>query len=77
MKAIKRPIAIEVITLEELLKQEREDIEIRKEDGSFQIFNRLHKSWIKLELEDYVNITDLFDTYPISKKVFDETYQTV
>jgi len=78
MKAIKKPIPIEVILLEDLLKQKREDIEIKRGGPiDYQIYNRKHQSWIGCELHDYINVTDINDTYPIAKDVFEATYQII
>lgn len=75
MQAIKKPIPIEVAEFTggpSFQYQQRPKI-----GGGFEIWNALHGSWIGIEKGDYINVTNPQDTYPIQRKVFEETYDVV
>jgi hypothetical protein len=81
MRAIKRPIPIEVTVFEPSQKPWPIGVEDVLLEGSptgrYRVWNELHKSWISLDPGDYVNVTAPGDTYPIAKAVFDSTYDIV
>ena len=72
----KKPTQVKLIQLKELLELDQEnDIEIRETPSSeYEVYNKLHQSWIKLELEDYINITTPGDYYPIKKHIVEASY---
>lgn len=43
--------------------------------GSFEVYNALHDSWIKLKVGDWLNVQDLEDVYPIEASYFAEHYE--
>jgi hypothetical protein len=45
--------------------------------GQTAVWNELHKSWIGLSEGDYLNVSNPGDIYPISKAVFEATYEVV
>ena len=49
----------------------------RRPDGTFAVFNELHKSEITLESGDYVNVTTEGDYYPIKAHIVAESYEPV
>lgn len=76
MKAIKKP---NVIIVEEFILDKKWPINVRPQpDGpGYEVYCKLHNSWIKIKPSDMINVTNPDDTYPIDRKVFDETYDIV
>lgn len=76
MKAIKKPIPIEVEEFQPDNRQWPHGVD-KGDDGHYFVFNSLHKSAIRLEAGDFVNVTDLNDLYPIKRAIFYATYDVV
>jgi len=55
------------------------DVEVRIPHGgsSFEVWNALHGSWIKLDPGDYINIPTPGDYYPIKASIVAINYQQV
>ncbi len=81
MKAIKKPIPIEVERFDSNLPmpriRERAKVQTRPGAGNYQVWNEKHFSWIGFEHGDYLNVTNVDDIYPIAKDVFEATYDVV
>lgn len=79
MKAIKKPIPIEIVEFDpNSLSPDGVSISGNDEEPSaFAVFNKLHSSWIGLKPGDYLNVTDLGDVYPIDRATFERTYDVV
>lgn len=78
LQAVKTPIPIMVEKFDP--SSEPWPLQVHeRSSGEFQVFNRLHESWINLQPGDYVNVTDTTgqDIYPIDKATFDSTYTVV
>jgi hypothetical protein len=41
----------------------------------FEVYNKLHNSWIGIKLNDFINVTNPEDHYPIDSEVFRKTYE--
>ena len=44
-------------------------------DGYFVVWNNLHKTYIKLQLGDYIRVDKENDRYPIDRQTFMATYE--
>lgn len=71
MKAVKRPIPIEVVQF--TLAAPPACVQARA-DGSHFVWNELHQSEINIKPGDYLNVTSPGDIYPIEEAVFASTY---
>lgn len=49
----------------------------RRGHDTYEVWNQLHESWIKLKPGDYVRIDDSNDNYPIDEDTFNNTYTLV
>ena len=76
MKAVKRPIPIEVVEFHPDTVLQLGVIFMGTPNG-YRVFNNLHKSYIGVEIGDFLNITNLDDVYPINREVFFNTYDVV
>ena len=79
MKAIKKPIPIEVVVFDPL-GPGHPGVKIGAGAGTEYkpaVWNALHQSWIGLSPGDYLNVTNPKDIYPIAKAVFETTYEVV
>lgn len=74
MKAIKKPIPIEVT---ELRAGESLPLGVIWKDGFLYVRNKLHNSDIQTKFGDFINITNPDDIYPIEKDVFKNTYDVI
>jgi hypothetical protein len=81
MKAIKKPIPIEVALF---LADAHARVPIAEgviihtsDEGRHTVWNALHKSWIGVRDGDYLNITKVDDIYPIDKATFEATYDII
>lgn len=46
-------------------------------DGEYQVYCKLHTSWIKFNLGDYIAFQDENDMYPVDKDYFMEHYSII
>lgn len=82
MKAVKRPILIEVWEFQPGSEAPL-SVQIRTTVNGvgprYQVLNNLHGSWIDVKPGDYLNVTDTSgrDIYPIDRKTFEQTYDLV
>jgi len=55
------------------------DVEIRinRAVGSPEVYNALHKSWIKLDPGDYINVSTPGDYYPIKAHIVAASYERI
>lgn len=79
MKAIKRPIPIDVVKFPpdagDVIPV---DVTLRSsEKGRWEVWNALHASWVGFSEGDYLNVTNEQDVYPIEAQVFAVTYDVV
>lgn len=77
MKAIKKPIPIEVEEFQPNVQPWPK--QVHSTPQGYEVFNALHESWIKIQPGDYVNVTDKSgqDIYPIDRATFERTYDIV
>lgn len=78
MKAVKKPIPIEVVEFDP--DDIPNGVQISGNDDppeAYGVFNQLHSSWIGIKRGDYLNVTDLTDVYPIDRATFERTYTVV
>lgn len=75
MKAIKKPIPIEVLEFDPA--QIPTGVLTVERDGEWKVFNRLHGSWIGVKSGDYLNVGSMADVYPIDRDTFLRTYDPV
>ena len=50
---------------------------VRRERGQFEVYDRLHDTWVKFEDEDWIIQGIQGEFYPCKRDVFEETYQPV
>lgn len=80
MKAVKKPIPIEVVQFgPRALTHLPSYVQWRHADSKYSVFNARHSSWIDVKIGDYLNVTDTTgrDIYPIDRETFDRTYDVV
>lgn len=80
MRAVKKPIPIDVVEFNGMspLEVKTRRRHVGDDDNpSHEIWNAKHESWIGLNVGDYINVTDLGDTYPIARDVFARTYDVL
>lgn len=79
MKAVKKPIPIEVEEFQPEKLPWPPQVHAKPLKGCYEVFNDLHQSWITIQPGDYVNVTDKTgrDIYPIDRATFARTYDIV
>ena len=80
MKAVKKPIPIEVVRFDGGTASIPDGVSYSNnplEFGGWAIFNRARADWLPLKVGDYLNVTDLNDVYPISAEYFAAHYEVI
>lgn len=79
MKAVKKPIAIDVTVFE--ASRVPEGVKVKYDNSpeslGWHVFNELHGSWIGVKEGDFLNVTSLQDVYPIDASYFSMNYDVV
>lgn len=76
MKAIKKPIPIEVVVFGEV--EPPPFVNCRpKIGGGWEVWNQPGQAWVLVKEGDYLNVSDANDIYPIPKGVFEASYDIV
>lgn len=75
MKARKKPIVIDVVVFD--LTQPHLGVDLREQNGLWQVYNLTRDEWTYLGPGDLLNVTDLNDVYPISSEYFADHYEIV
>lgn len=74
-KAIKKPTPISIVFVKEAINNADFLIRRRKEgDKQYEVYNEKHRSWIGCDGDDYLNISEKEDVYPIAQDYFKEHY---
>lgn len=72
MKYQKKPIVVELV---EFTRTGPENGYVRaRSDGTFYVWNDLHKSEINIDYGDFINISSPGDYYPIKQHIVESTY---
>lgn len=50
---------------------------VRVDGKNYQVFNKLHFSWINFKLGDFIAFDDVNDMYPVDKDYFAQNYDIV
>lgn len=81
MKAVKKPIPIEVVIFDPHTTDLPAYVQWRSNEQAFTyaVFNALHSSWIEVKPGDYLNVNDRtgHDIYPIDRATFERTYYVI
>jgi hypothetical protein len=77
MKAVKRPIPIEVEEFQPDKTPWPLGVKASVNAGEYFVWNELHASRINIKPGDFVNVTVASDVYPIDRETFDRTYDVV
>jgi hypothetical protein len=81
MKAIKKPIPIEVVVFDPAAPLTLPIFVVwrRNDPLGYSVFNALHGSWIDVQIGDYLNVSDQTgrDIHPIDRATFERTYDVV
>lgn len=73
-KFIKKPSEILAVQWDGTESSIHSGVLFRKEGTSWQIYNRLHDSWIIIKIGDYYRVDIDGDNYPIDAKYMEENY---
>lgn len=81
MRAVKKPIPIEVVTFDPTPGAMPANINTRIRPGdegpTHELWNELHQSWVGINQGDVINVNTPGDFYPITQEVFAKTYDVL
>lgn len=46
-------------------------------EGQWELYNRMHDTWIKLALDDWIDCTHEYNLHPITPGYFKENYEPI